>query len=730
MMAGRDQNTAGHKTATLDIEGMHCAACAARIEKALAELPGVIDKGVNIASDTATVTYDPQETDMASVIGAVKDAGYIAREHTEAEADSLEARREKELRDWRARFVVGAALGIAVLAITFFAEWPWKAYAVFLPATVVQIYLGTMFYGGAWRALKGISANMDTLIALGTTAAYGFSVVNTFFARGDIYYDSSVAILVLITLGKYLEARAKGKAGKAIRELLDLSARTASVMKDGIETEVPIEQVHEGDVVVVRPGEKVPVDGVIIEGTSSIDESMVTGESLPVDKGPGDEVVGATINEFGSFRFEATRVGKETALYQIVNLVRQAQESKAEIQRIADKVAGYFVPAVILIAMITFAVWLGMGDGLGTAVVNMVSVLVIACPCALGLATPTAIMVGTGMGAERGILIREAQVLETAGRLKTVVLDKTGTLTKGEPSVTDVISLAELGEDELLCLAGSAELGSEHPIGRSIAEAARSKRCKLEEPTVFEAASGKGVRAVVGGAEVLVGTLDHLSEAGIETADASARAKELGNSGKTVMGVSREDKLLGLLAVSDTVKPGSLEAVERLIDMGLHPVMLTGDTIEAASFIAEQVGIDEVIAGVLPEHKAGEVGRLQSGGKGPVAMVGDGINDSPALAQADVGIAIGTGTDVAIESSDVTLVRGDLRGVVDSITLSRATMRKIRQNLFWAFFYNSCGLPVAAMGFLNPMIAAAAMALSSVSVVSNSLLLKRLGFDE
>ncbi|HEX2939080.1 MAG TPA: copper-translocating P-type ATPase, partial [Ruminiclostridium sp.] len=571
--------------------------------------------------------------------------------------------------------------------------------------------------------------NMDVLIAMGTSAAYFFSLYNVLFEEPkmqgmkDLYFEASAVIITLILLGKYLEAAAKGKTSEAIKKLMNLQAKSARVIRNGVEEDIPLEGVEEGDIVVVRPGEKIPVDGRIIEGSSSIDESMLTGESLPVEKAAGDLCIGSTINKFGTFKFEAIKVGNETVLSQIVKMVEDAQGSKAPIQKIADRVSGIFVPAVIAIGVLTFIIWLAATGDATKAIISAVSVLVIACPCSLGLATPTAIMVGTGKGAENGILIKGGEYLETAYKLNAVVLDKTGTITKGKPEVTDIIPLSSLSETEILMTAGTAEKNSEHPLGAAIYEHSKQMHGKVSEPEKFEAIPGRGVKAVIGGKEILIGTRKLMTESNIDIGVISKTLEMLEDDGKTAMLMAVNNRLEAVIAVADTLKENSKEAIEELQKMGVAVYMITGDNERTANAIARQVGINKVLAEVLPENKAAEVEKLKKAGK-VVAMVGDGINDAPALATADIGMAIGTGTDVAIEAADITLMRGDLRTIPTAIKLSRKTMQKIKQNLFWAFFYNTIGIPFAALGFLNPMIAGGAMAFSSVSVVTNSLSLK------
>ncbi|MET9834048.1 heavy metal translocating P-type ATPase [Streptomyces sp. NPDC006385] len=656
--------------------------------------------------------------------------------------DAEAAARQAEIRDLSRRVLIGALLSapvaVAVMLHEFFGVGVpdlllnrWFQFALITP---VMFYTGWPIHRTGWLALRNRSAEMNTLITLGTTAAYGYSLVATavpgLLPAGvrEVYYEAVGVILTLILLGRLFESKAKAGTGQAIRELLGLQARTARVMRDGTEIEVPVEEVTPGDIVVVRPGEKVPVDGVIVEGRSTLDESMVTGESIPVSKTVGDEVVGATVNQTGAFRLEATRVGADTVLAQIVRMVQQAQASKAPIQRIADLVSGYFVPAVVFIAIASFALWylVGPAPALTLGLVAAVAVLIIACPCALGLATPLSIMVGTGKGAQAGILIRSAEALETAHRLGTIVLDKTGTITQGRPVLTDVVPVNGFAEDELVRLVASAENSSEHPLGQAIVQGATEHGIDLARVSEFDSVTGKGITATVEGRSLLVGKAALLSETGIDTAPLQADADRLSAEGKTPVFAAIDGQLAGVVAVADTVKEDSAAAVAELKRLGLEVIMITGDNRRTAEAIARQVGIQRVLAEVLPEHKAQEVRRLQDEGK-RVGMVGDGINDAPALAQADVGFAIGTGTDVAIEASDITLISGALGGVVTAVTLSRATMRNIRQNLVLAFVYNTAGIPLAAGALypltgwlLSPIIAAAAMAASSLSVVGNA----------
>jgi len=736
---------------TLGITGMTCASCSARVERALRKLPGVKEASVNLATERATVLLEPGSLSLADLRRAVESAGYGVLEEqpqTDARAEDAHAiETRKEIVQARNKTIFALALGALVFLGSFHEWFPWvpsvlsNRYLLWALATPVQFWAGWRFYRGAWANARHLSANMDTLIAMGTSAAYLYSVAAILFpgfftATGqmpELYFDSAAIIIGLILLGKYLEARAKGQTGEAIRKLMGLRARTARVIRDGVEVDIPVDEVSVGDVILVRPGEKVPVDGVVLEGSSTLDESMITGESMPVEKGPGDTVIGATINRTGSFRFQATRVGKDTMLAQIVRLVEEAQGSKAPIQRMADVISGYFVPAVIAIALLTFGAWwlFGPEPAFTHALLNMVAVLIIACPCALGLATPTAIMVGTGKGAENGVLIRSGEALEMAHRIQTIVLDKTGTLTQGKPVVTDLIPAEGVADQELLLLAASAERGSEHPLGEAIVAAAVERGLELANPDGFRALPGLGIEATVAGRSLVMGNERLMAQRGLTTEGVAERAIALSEQGKSPMFVADGARVLGIIAVADTVKPGAREAVAKLHEMGLEVVMLTGDNRRTAEAIARQLGIDRVLAEVLPDQKAEEVKKLQAESK-VVAMVGDGINDAPALAQADVGIAIGTGTDVAMEAADITLISGDLRGLVTAIQLSRQTMRTIKQNLFWAFGYNVLLIPLAAgvwypfFGILlNPIFSGVAMAMSSVSVVSNSLRLRR-----
>ena len=760
---------AGYKvpdvTASYPVLGMDCANCATRVGRVVQRVPGVTEATVNLASEKLTVTYLPGVVAPGELAKVVEGAGYelvvivetgLGEERGAADPTEVaEAARRKKTRLLMIKFITSLAVGVVLMLMMLIPEsalaMKWQWLIMFILATPIQVWAGGQFYRGAWAALRHRTSDMNTLIAVGTTVAYLYSAAVTFFSgafegaktagfEASVYYDSAVMIIGLILLGRYLEARAKGRTGAAMRRLMGLQAKTARVVREGQEIDIPVDQVVVGDVVIVRPGEKIPVDGEVVEGRSAVDESMLTGESIPVEKGPGDEVIGATVNHTGSFRFRATKVGRDTALAQIVRMVEEAQGSKAPIQRLADYIASIFVPTVLVVAVATFLVWYFVGPEpvFTLAMLAFVSVVIIACPCAMGLATPTAIVVGTGKGAENGILIRSGEALERAHKLDTVVLDKTGTLTRGKPEVTDVVVTAgsQVTEAELLRLAASAERGSEHPLGEAIVEAARARELELLEADEFVAIPGQGVEATLrreseSRIKVWLGNRRFLDEREISIADLAAGTQAMAEDGKTPMYVVVDGKVAGVIGVADVLKPDSAAAVRELQQMGLQVLMLTGDNRQTAEAIARSAGISDVLAEVLPERKALEVKQLQAAGK-VVAMVGDGINDAPALAQADIGIAIGTGTDVAMETADVTLMRGDLGPIATAVRLSRATMRVIKQNLGWAFGYNIALIPVAAgvlypaFGILlDPMYAAVAMALSSVSVLSNSLRLRR-----
>ncbi len=713
----------------LPVSGMSCAACARSIENQLAATAGVALARVNFATATASVEFDPARADVRRLVDAIEELGYGVPQPSSGEEneDAAEQERRREMSALQRRFWVAATFAIPVVVLGMapglmhLAAMPWIQLVLTVP---VVFFAGWPFYQGAWSGLRHRSANMNTLIALGTGAAFMYSLVVTVSGGHEVYYEAAAGIITMILLGRVLEARARGRASEAIRHLRELQSKTARVLRGSMEQDVPIDQVRLGDVVVVRPGEKIPVDGAVLDGESAVDESMLTGESMPVDKGPGDAVYSGTINRSGSLRFEARKVGHATALQQMIELVRQAQSSRAPVDRLADVVSGYFTVGVLAAALVTAVVWAILAP-FSLALVNFVAVLIIACPCALGLATPTAIMVATGRGAQRGILIKGGEALEAASRIDTVILDKTGTVTSGQPRVTDVIPAGEYSEVELLRLAASAERYSEHPLGRAVVEHAAALEIALAEASGFRAIAGQGVTARVEGREVMAGSL-----AGFRALPGSLRL-ELAEEGKTAVAITVDGESAGVIGVADTIKPEATAAVRRLRDMGLEVWMITGDNRRTAEAVARQVGISHVLAETMPDAKVAEVRKLQAAGK-KVAMVGDGINDAAALAQADVGIAIGTGTDIAKEAADIVLMGGDLNGVAGGLDLARKTMRVIRQNLFWAFAYNTIGIPVAAgvlypfTGWLlSPVVASAAMALSSITVVTNSLRLKR-----
>lgn len=733
---------------TFSVQGMHCASCVRLIEKAVGRLDGVSECNVNLATNKATVTYDPQKVTDTTLESAVASVGYKALINEEVKSEDEEKKeKQKELNDLRNKVAVSLVLGILILWGSFpglmstAPSFLHNFWLQLLLATPVQFWAGLAFYKATIPALKHRTANMDTLVALGTTVAYGYSAVVTIFPqviesvgiKPEPYFDVAAIIIGLILLGRYFEAKAKAGTSEAIKKLIGLQAKTARVVRDGKEIDIPIDHVQIGDVIRVRPGEKIPVDGVITDGESSIDESMITGESIPVDKTKGDKVVGATLNKSGTFTYKATKVGSDTMLAQIIKLVQEAQGSKAPIQRIADLISSYFVPIVIMLAFATFGIWyvFGGSQAILFALLNTVAVLIIACPCAMGLATPTAIMVGTGKGAENGILIKDAESLEIAHKINTIIFDKTGTLTKGKPEVTDIVITNKLKKDEILKLAASVEKGSEHSLAESIVKKAEEENIQLESVTRFKAIAGHGVEGVAGNKQIFLGNRKLMEREKVDLGKWEKEVERLENEGKTVMMLSVDGKLAGLVAVADTVKDTAKEGVQALQKMKIEVAMITGDNQRTAKAIADQVGIKRVLAEVLPDQKEAEVRKIQAEGK-KVAMVGDGINDAPALAAADIGIAMGTGTDVAIEAADITLINKDLKSVASAITLSKKTMRTIKLNLFWAFGYNVLLIPVA-MGvlypffhiLLNPIFASVAMATSSISVVSNSLLLKR-----
>ncbi|EJV83890.1 copper-translocating P-type ATPase [Bacillus thuringiensis] len=727
--------------AEFTVSGMTCAACANRVEKRLNKLDGVNKATVNFALESATVDFNPDEVNVNEMKSAITKLGYnleVKPDDQDASTDHRLQEIERQKKKFIISFILSFPLLWAMVSHFSFTSFiylpdmlmnPWVQLAL---ATPVQFIIGGQFYVGAYKALRNKSANMDVLVALGTSAAYFYSVYLSIQSIGssehmtDLYFETSAVLITLIILGKLFEAKAKGRSSEAIKKLMGLQAKTATVVRDGTEIKILIEEVVAGDIVYVKPGEKIPVDGEIVEGKSAIDESMLTGESIPVDKSIGDVVIGSTINKNGFLKVKATKVGRDTALAQIIKVVEEAQGSKAPIQRVADQISGIFVPVVVVIAIITFAVWMIFvtpGD-FGGALEKMIAVLVIACPCALGLATPTSIMAGSGRSAEYGILFKGGEHLEATHRLDTVILDKTGTVTNGKPVLTDIIVADGFHEEEILRLVGAAEKNSEHPLAEAIVEGIKEKKIDIPSSETFEAIPGFGIESVVEGKQLLIGTRRLMKKFNIDIEEVSKSMEELEREGKTAMLIAIDKEYAGIVAVADTVKDTSKAAIARLKKMGLDVVMITGDNTQTAQAIAKQVGIDHVIAEVLPEGKAEEVKKLQANGK-KVAMVGDGINDAPALATANIGMAIGTGTDVAMEAADITLIRGDLNSIADAIFMSKMTIRNIKQNLFWALAYNALGIPIAALGFLAPWVAGAAMAFSSVSVVLNALRLQR-----
>ncbi|MEW5807091.1 MAG: heavy metal translocating P-type ATPase [Acidobacteriota bacterium] len=754
----------GEARIKIPIEGMSCASCVQKVERSLKRVEGVIEASVNIGTGLASIRYLPGVVGYPDLKKAVESAGGYRAGAPVEETCGEEAKKtmpgEKEIPVLKKKLIISAILTFLVLLGSFRDFLPFLRFLhedvnriiLFFLTVPVMFWCGASFFRGAFLGLKHFSSDMNTLIAVGTSSAFFYSATATFFPgyfesagqKPDIYYDTAAVIITLILLGRMLETRAKGKTSEAIRKLMDLQPKTARIVRDGQEEDLPVKEVVPGNIIIIRPGEKIPVDGIVLEGSSSVDESMLTGENLPVQKSVNDAVFGATINKTGSFKLRATKVGKDTALAQIIRMVQDAQGSKAPIQKLADRVAGIFVPVVISLAILTFIVWLifAPSSAFKLALLNFVSVLIIACPCALGLATPTAVMVGTGRGAEMGILIKDAQALETLYKIDTIILDKTGTITKGEPSVTDIIPSEGMEESYLLKSAASCERVSEHPLAEAIVKAAIQRNLLLDEPADFHSFSGHGVEASVSNRKVVIGNRKFMQDRKIELGELAIKADLLSLEGKTSIFVSIDDSIAGIIAVADTMKEDSKNAVMELKGMGMEVIMMTGDSMSTAEAIARKAGIEDVICEVLPEEKAEEVKNLQILGK-IVAMIGDGINDAPALTQADVGIAIGTGTDIAMEASDITLIKGNLLAALRAIRLSKMTMMTIRQNLFWAFAYNTLGIPVATgilypflsqdgligplmgwEGFLNPMVASAAMALSSVSVVSNSLRLR------
>ncbi|MGB2867917.1 MAG: heavy metal translocating P-type ATPase [Bacteroidota bacterium] len=731
------------KTVTLPVEGMTCASCVVRVEKTLKKVEGVEDASVNLATEKVTLKYDPSRVKLDVLSRVVDEAGYklVVPEERALDAPQPSGRSDESFNRLKRELIFSAVLSLPIMVVSMFSmtEWfmrwtplstdTWNKFLM-IATTLVMIASGRRFFLTAWKLVKHWTADMNTLVAVGTGTAYLYSMIAVLFpfqagdASNHLYFDTAAVIVTLILLGRMLEARAKHRTSEAITKLLNLQPETARVVRDGVELDIALSGVVLDDLVIVRPGERIPVDGLIIKGSTAIDESMITGESLPKEKVVGEKVIGGTVNKNGSIDIRTTAVGKDAVIAQIVKLVEQAQGSKAPIQALADKIAAVFVPTVIGIGVVTFLAWYTLGGaGFSGSMINFIAVLIIACPCALGLATPTAIMVGTGLGATRGILVKNAESLERAQSVEVVVLDKTGTVTEGKPSVTDVRRLGTEDESTIIQFAASVERKSEHPLGQAIVEYARQRSLPLSEVDSFKASAGFGVTAVVNGVSVTIGNLSMMKEWSLNVDGAESISSQFAEQGKTPVLVAINGVLSGIFGIADTIKPGSKAAIANLRAMGMEVIMITGDNPGTAATIAGLAGIDRVIAGVLPDEKAARVKELQQGGR-HVAMVGDGINDAPALAQADVGIAMASGTDVAMETADITLMNSDLAGVVEAIRLSKKTMRTLRQNLFWAFVYNVVGIPVAALGLLNPVVAAAAMAMSSVSVVSNSLRLR------
>ncbi|CAN7635040.1 heavy metal translocating P-type ATPase [Peribacillus frigoritolerans] len=730
--------------AEFDITGMTCAACATRIEKGLNKMEGIATANVNLALEKATLEFNPSEVTISDIIAKVEKLGYGA--HQKLDNKEQVDHREKHIKDQQRKFTISAILSLPLLwtmvghfsftSFLYVPDFLMNPWIQLILATPVQFIIGKQFYEGAYKALRNGSANMDVLVVMGTSAAYFYSLYQAIVTTGThhgphLYFETSAVLITLILLGKLFEARAKGRSSEAIKKLMGLQAKTAIVERDGVEKEVPLEEVVISDTILVKPGEKIPVDGEVVEGTTAVDESMLTGESLPVDKKAGDALYGSTINKNGFIKMTATKVGRDTALAQIIKVVEDAQGSKAPIQRMADQISGIFVPIVVGIAILTFLVWIiWVQPGEFTPALEvLIAILVIACPCALGLATPTSIMAGSGRAAEFGILFKGGEHLEQTQSIDTVVVDKTGTVTHGKPVLTDVLLADGQYEDKFLSMIGAAEKQSEHPLAEAIVQGIQEKGIELGDVQFFEAIPGYGVQATVSGQGIVIGTRKLMQQYGIDIHSVLPAMEELERNGKTAMLAGINGQYAGVVAVADTIKDTSREAVRRLQEMGIKVIMMTGDNERTAQAIAKEVGVDAVIAEVLPEGKAEEVKKLQQQGK-KVAMVGDGINDAPALATADIGMAIGTGTDVAMEAADITLIRGDLNSIADAILMSRKTMRNIKQNLFWAFAYNIIGIPIAALGLLAPWVAGAAMAFSSVSVVLNALRLQRVKLEK